>query len=90
MADGGAVRTEAAMENAPDQLQLNVDGETFDIRYDLSQSGAYHFHWVSGPNQSYGFTSRISTHERMTHDQLVERARGFLQLVDPRTGFIED
>jgi hypothetical protein len=36
-------------------LTLDVDGEQFAIRQ--REGGGYHYDWVSGPNQGYGFSS---------------------------------
>lgn len=77
-------------EPSPDELRLTVDGVVFDVRYDLSQPGAYHYTRVTDPAAGYGFTSRMSTRTRRSTDAHVAAIRGFLEMVDPVTGYIED
>jgi hypothetical protein len=81
-------------------LHLEVDGESFLVEQDLHQTGVYHYDWGSGPNTGYGFTSGFASYDessgRVTHDHqptLAEHLvgiRGFLEQVDPATGYIED
>lgn len=78
------------VELAPDHGELIVDGENFDVSYDVSQPGAYHLTWLTGPNPGYGFTTRATSHTRMARQQLIDQIRGFLQQIDPGTGYIED
>jgi hypothetical protein len=74
----------------PDRFQLTVDGDLFDVRYDVDQPGAYHYTWLSGPNEGYGFTSRRSDEGRATSvDQHVQAIRRFLAQIDPETGYID-
>jgi hypothetical protein len=75
---------------SPDRLRLAVDGEIFDVAYDPAQPGAYHYSWVSGLNDGYGFSSRRSDHERSTIAEHEAHIRDFLSAVDPATGYIED
>lgn len=75
---------------SPDHLRLTVNGQVFDVDYDLEQPGAYHYTWVSGPNDGYGFTSRRSDHQRSSVAEHDEGIRDFLSAVDPETGYIED
>jgi catechol 2,3-dioxygenase-like lactoylglutathione lyase family enzyme len=78
------------MGTAPDHQRLTVNGELFEVNYDPDQPGAYHFVWLSGPNPGYGFTTRVSSHRRQPQQLLIDSATGFLEQVDPQTGFIED
>lgn len=81
-------------------LRVEVDGEFFQVRQDPQQEGVYHYDWVSGPNTGHGFTSGINVLDavsgRISHDyqatlaEHVEGIRGFLEQVDPDTGYIED
>lgn len=75
---------------SPDQVRLTVDGQVFDVSYDPKQPGAYHYLWVTGPNDGYGFGSRRSDHERSTVAEHEASIRDFLSAVDPVTGYIED
>lgn len=77
------------MEVARDHQQLTVNGELFEVSYDLNQPGAYHFVWLTGPNPGYGFTSRASSHTRQPQQMLIDSAINFLEQVDPQTGYIE-
>ena len=77
-------------ELSPDRLQLTVDGEVFDVRYDPSQPGAYSYTRLTGPAPGYGFSSRRSDHARSTTHEHVEAIRTFLKMVNPVTGYIED
>jgi hypothetical protein len=77
-------------ELSPDRLRLTVDGELFDIAYDPTQPGTYHYRRLSGPAPGYGFTSRRSDHVRSTTAEHVSSIRSFLEEVDATTGYIED
>ena len=77
-------------EPSPDRMRLTVDGEVFDVAYDPEQPGTYHYTRLTGPAPGYGFSTRRSDHVRSTTAKHVERIRGFLDAVDPITGYIED
>jgi hypothetical protein len=67
---------------------FTVDGETFTVRRS-DDDGAIHYDWISGPNDGYGFsTSGVA--EPLSHEQHVERMRGFLSSIDPATGYFFD
>ena len=76
--------------DSPDTLTVTVDGDVFDVVYDPTQPGAYHYTRRTGPAPGYGFTSRRSDHARSTTAEHVEAIRSFLAMVDPVTGYIED
>jgi hypothetical protein len=76
--------------DSPDKLRLTVDGNIFDVVYDLTQPGAYHYTRRTGPAPGYGFTSGRSDHARSTIAEHVEAIRSFLAMLDPVTGYIED
>ncbi len=71
-------------------MRLTVDGQVFDVAYDPEQPGTYHYRRLTGPAPGYGFSIRRSDHVRSTTAKHVERIRGFLDAVDPITGYIED
>lgn len=73
-----------------DRFQLTVDEDVFDIVYDPTQPGAYHYTRLTGPAPGYGFTSRRSDDARSTTAEHVKAIRYFLDMVDPVTGYIED
>lgn len=77
-------------DSSLDHFQLKVDGELFQIDYDLTQPGAYHYSRLTGPAPGNGFTSRTSTFGRRTLAHHTASIRAFLQAVDPLTGYIED
>lgn len=77
-------------EVSADHLRLTVDSQVFDVTYDPKQPGAYHYSWVSGLNDGYGFTSRRSDHQRSSVAEHENSIREFLSAVDPVTGYIED
>lgn len=78
------------MEVSADRLHLTVDGQVFDVAYDVEQPGTYHYSWLSGPNLDYGFSSRGSNHQRRSVAEHEDRIRAFLSMVNPTTGYIED
>ncbi|MER5281117.1 hypothetical protein ABT025_36055 [Streptomyces sp. NPDC002809] len=71
-------------------MVLDVDGERFTVTRRAGSPGVYDFDWDSGPNQGYGFTSAVHGAAAMDRAQLEDAARGFLEQVDPATGYIED
>ena len=75
---------------APDHQSLTVDGEVFEVRYDVDQPGAYHFTWLNGPHPGYGFTTRAGLHRRQPQRVLIDMIRGFLEQIDPRTGYLDE
>lgn len=72
-------------EDAREVTRLEVDGETFELRPD--RSGGTHYGWVSGPNAGYGFTVGPTP---VSLDQHLVNIRGFLSMINPDTGYIED
>jgi hypothetical protein len=85
---------ETGDDPSPDKLQLTVDGMVFEVAHDSSQPGAYHYTRIAGaaggPAVGYGFTSRRSSHTRQTTAAHIEAIRGFIAMVHPVTGYIED
>lgn len=77
-------------EVSPDRFRLTVDGDAFDVAYDPTQPGAYHYTRLTGPAPGYGFTSRRSDYGRSTTAEHVQAIRSFLNMVDPATGYLED
>ncbi|MGY2872999.1 hypothetical protein ACVW00_000189 [Marmoricola sp. URHA0025 HA25] len=75
-----------AEPKAPDELVIEVDGETFGLRPD--ESRGTHYSWLSGPNEGYGFT--VSPTVGQSLEEHRECIRGFLAQIDPATGFIGD
>ncbi len=78
------------MDLAPDLQNVVVDGETFEVRYDPDQPGAYQFAWLSGPNAGYGFSMRASTHTRQPQGRLLDAIVEFLKMIDPNTGYLAE
>lgn len=77
-------------EVSPDSFRLTIEGELFDVAYDLTQPGTYHYRRLSGPAPGYGFTSRRSDHVRSTITEHMSNVRAFLADVNPLTGYLED
>ncbi len=71
-------------------MQLTVDDEIFDVAYDPEQPGGYHYKRLTGPAPGYGFSVFRSDHAKSTTAEHLARIRGFLEEVDPITGYIED
>ncbi len=65
--------------------RLLCDGETFELRPE--QSGGTHYAWLSGPNPGYGFTASPTIDDVEQHQTNI---RGFLSMIDPKTGYIEE
>jgi hypothetical protein len=67
-------------------LTLEVDGEMFALS--PSEFGGTDYAWLSGPNPGYGFG--VSPTPNPSLEEHLANIRGFLALVDPATGYIED
>lgn len=80
------LRPEAGDAADAESLTLEVDGETFVLR--ANESGGTDYTWLSGPNPGYGFG--VSPTSNLSLDEHTENIRGFLAIVDPTTGYIED
>ena len=68
---------------------VTVDGHTFRVTRRPGLADHYDFHWLTGPNEGYGFTASSYGGEAMNRADLEESIRGFLVQVDPVTGYIE-
>ncbi|MGO3884762.1 MAG: hypothetical protein ACTJHU_00560 [Mycetocola sp.] len=67
---------------------LVVDGETVRIRQ-RDSDGSYHYDWVSGPNEGYGFSlSGDPAPSSLNTEQHIANFRGFLAEINPATGFL--
>ena len=75
----------AAEEDATPATQLECDGETFELRPD--GFAGTHYTWLSGPNPGYGFSMSPAADDIDQHQRNI---RGFLSMIDPRTGYIEE
>jgi hypothetical protein len=67
---------------------LHVDGSSFQVSSDEDQPGVAHFTWLNGPNPGYGFTIGRSDGELPTRVEAEVAVRGFLDSVDPSTGYL--
>jgi hypothetical protein len=63
---------------------VDVDGEQFAIR--PSGDGGTNYDWLSGPNESYGFSSSATPNRSVEEHR--EHIRVFLAMIDPNTGYI--
>ena len=66
--------------------RLEVDGETFAVRYD--GRGQSEYEWLSGPHP-YGF-SLSGPHEHPTVHEHLRNIRAFLAGIDPDTGYLRE
>lgn len=69
----------------PERFRLTVDGDVFDIAYDPTQPGAYHYTQLTGVEPGRGFTSRRSDHARSTTAEHEAAIRSYLGVVDEAT-----
>lgn len=67
-------------------LTLEVDGQMFALR--PNEFGGTDYTWLNGPDPGYGFAS--SPTANLSIDEHTENIRGFLSIVDPATGHVED
>jgi hypothetical protein len=68
---------------------LDVDGEQFSVR--VAERPGYSdtgYTWLSGPNKGYGFGTSGPSNPSL--DDHRANIRGFLAMVDPATGYIEE
>ena len=70
--------------DAEPAFTLEVDGELFEVGYSATRGSSYA--WLSGPHAGYGFGS--SGPRPPTLDDHRAAIRGFLEQIDPATGFI--
>ena len=73
----------APEEGAAAASRLDCEREVFDARPD--EFGGTHYTWITGPNPGYGFSvspTRDDIEQHRTH------IRGFLSMIDRRTGYI--
>jgi hypothetical protein len=83
--DGVAVPGIAPDGDAAPAAYLECDGERFELRAD--PAGGTQYTWLSGPNPGYGFGASPTTGDVEQHRANI---RGFLAMIDPRTGYIGD
>lgn len=76
--------------DSPDDFRITVDGQEFHVRHDSQQPGCYHYSWLTGPAEGYGFSSGRSDHQKSSILDHEVEIRSFLGMVDPETGYIED
>ena len=70
----------------PVLFTIEVEGQLFALRLAAGRGTAYD--WVSGPNAGYGFVS--SGPPSQSREKHQEHIRGFLSMIDPATGYVED
>jgi hypothetical protein len=76
--------------SSQERFQLRVDGDVFDVAYDPTQPGTFHYTRLAGPAPGYGFSSQQFDHAGSTTAEHVKAIRSFLDMMDPATGYIED
>jgi hypothetical protein len=70
-------------------IRVTVQGELFEVALSTERPGQYHFAWLSGPNEGYGFGTARSDSGTMSEGEIETSIRDFLAQVDPKTGYIE-
>lgn len=65
---------------------LDVRGEVFAVR--RGRGGGTDYDWTSAPNAGYGFSS--SAGPDLPEEEHRESIYGFLDMIDPATGFIAE
>jgi hypothetical protein len=80
-----ALPNDARDHDTADCTRLTCDGEVFEVRSDRSRGT--HYTWLTGPNPGYGFTASPTVDDDVQHRSNI---RGFLAMIDPETGYIED
>ena len=83
-APGRHPETEGAADDT--SFTLDFDGESFALR--PNDFGGTDYTWLTGPNPGYGFG--VSPTANLSLDEHLDNIRGFLAIVDPTTGYIED
>ena len=81
-----AVDPNAQAAAGPVLFNLEIDEPLFAVR--LAPGGGWHYDWLNGPNEGYGFASSGPPHR--TRDEHRQQVRTFLSMVDPATGYIAD
>jgi hypothetical protein len=76
------------LDARPSTVRRTVDGELFEVGASTERPGQYHFAWLSGPNHGYGFSSASSDGSAMSERQIAAEIGGFLNQVDPGTGYL--
>ena len=61
-------------EPSPDRFRMTVNGAEFEVAYDPSQPGAYHYTRLTEPASGYGFTARL-VREVISRDMLTAGQR---------------
>jgi hypothetical protein len=79
----------ANVDEGQTPIRVTVDGELFEVAASADHPGQYHFAWLSGPNEGYGFSESRSDRKAMSEREIQESIRRFLVQVDPETGYIE-
>jgi hypothetical protein len=70
-----------------EEFFVEVDGQHFRVWTDDLARHGYNHDWLDGPSTGYGFSSS-SRHRLPTPDDHRQRIRGFLEQIDPETGYL--
>jgi hypothetical protein len=68
-------------------VRVVVDGESFVV---VRDGNTIHFTWVSGPNESYGFSVGGSGAMGFTDNEVRSAICAFLAEIDPHTGYLAE
>ncbi|TWD83200.1 hypothetical protein FB561_4359 [Kribbella amoyensis] len=77
------------MAVAEQPVQVEVDGERFEITPRQGQPGTYDYSWLSGPDAGYGYSSSSSDPRPLTPAEHEQSIRDFLAQTNPETGHLD-
>ena len=87
---GDIVVASRESEGFPLDMTLFVAGELFHVKENPDRPGDYHFDWLSGPNEGFGFGLATSNRARHSIEELREDISDWLATIDPETGYTSD
>ena len=87
---GDIVVASRESEEFPLDMALVVNGELFHVREKVGIPGDYHFDWLSGPNDGFGFGLATSNRTRLSVEELRAHISDWLATIDPETGYTSD
>lgn len=85
----GIAPEDQSPRHAGDPLMVTVDGHDFRVRVRTGEPGTYDFDWLSGPHE-YGFGLSGAAGAPMSRAAMEEAIRGFLDEIDPATGYLAE
>jgi hypothetical protein len=65
------------MDEGQTPIRVTVEGELFEVVASAEHPGQYHFAWLSGPNEGYGFSESRSDRTAMSEPEIEASIRAF-------------